>query len=41
MKQVRNKARIKSTVNVCFRHAKTDRVKDRKKLINAMFSLYV
>jgi hypothetical protein len=30
MKQVWNYVRIKNTVNVCFRQAKTDRVKDRK-----------
>ena len=29
MKQVWNKVRIKSTVNVCFRQAKTDRLKRR------------
>jgi hypothetical protein len=30
MKQVWNKVRIKSTVNVCFKQAKTDRVKQRE-----------
>ena len=33
MKQVWNNVRIKSTVNVCYRQAKTDRAKHRKKFI--------
>jgi hypothetical protein len=36
MKQVWNKVRIKSTVNVSYKKAKTDIVKHGKKLISVM-----